>query len=177
MISKNEDLRIAVLCLINSLKHIANVFVIAIFCFSVYAIFGVSFFKGEFYYCHTEHLPELFIKQLNCNNTSFTKWHCLSSGGEWLGDKSNFNNIFYAALALFQMATTEGWVDVMQNGIDSTQIDYSYLINNSLWNSLYFVFFILLGSVFVMNMFVGVVINTFKFEKDKRGLNYMLSET
>lgn len=176
MISKNEDLRIAVLCLINSIKDIMNVFVVAIFSFSVYAIFGVNFFKGQFFYCHTEHLP-LYTQDELSTDQSYSKWHCLSMGGEWISDRANFNNVFYAALTLFQMATTEGWTNVMYNGIDATKIDYTYKKDNQIAASLYFIFFILLGSLFIMNMFVGVVINTFKFEKEKIGLNYLLTDT
>ncbi|CDW82972.1 voltage-gated ion channel superfamily [Stylonychia lemnae] len=176
MISQNEELKIAVLCLGNSIKDIFNVFVIAIFSFTVYAIFGVNFFKGQFYYCFIDHLPENFQEKLDRTN-SYTKWHCISMGGEWKVDRSNFDNVFYGVLTLFQMATTENWVAVMWNGIDSTDTDYTYEIYKNPSASIYFIFFILIGSLFIMNLFVGVVINTFKFEKEKLGLNYILTDT
>lgn len=47
-------------------------------------------------------------------------------GGEWKSERSNFDNVFYGVLTLFQMATTENWVNVMLNGIDATQVDFTY---------------------------------------------------
>lgn len=35
--------------------------------------------------------------------------------------------------------------------------------------------FIIVGSLFVINMFVGVVINTFNKEKERLSKNYMLT--
>jgi hypothetical protein len=82
-----------------------------------------------------------------------------------------------ACLTLFQMATAEGWVQVMWNGVDATNVDQMPQVNYNMSATMYFIGFILIGSLFIMNLFVGIVINTFKFEKDKLGLNYLLSET
>ena len=65
----------------------------------------------------------------------------------------------------------------MYNAVDSTVTDYTGQINNNLVASIYFILFMIIGSMFMMNLFVGVVINTFKFEKEKLGLNYLLTET
>ena len=65
----------------------------------------------------------------------------------------------------------------MYNAVDSTVTDYTGQLNNNLVASIYFILFMIIGSMFMMNLFVGVVINTFKFEKEKLGLNYLLTET
>jgi len=52
-----------------------------------------------------------------------TKWDCLSAGGEWLKKRNTFDNVLYAALSLYQISTTEGWVDMMQAGVDATDVD------------------------------------------------------
>lgn len=98
-------------------------------------------------------------------------------GGEWINFKNKFDQIFYAVLTLFEMSTTEGWVDVLWKGIDSTDIDYLPQKNYNLSASIYFIGFILLGSLFIMNLFVGIVINTFKYEKERLGLDYLLTDT
>jgi len=33
---------------------------------------------------------------------------------------------------MFTMSTTEGWVDVMWNGVDSTRVDYVPKIDNNI---------------------------------------------
>lgn len=52
-----------------------------------------------------------------------TKADCISMGGEWVNKDSNFDNTPQAMNTLFQMTTTEGWVDVMYSGIDSRGVD------------------------------------------------------
>jgi hypothetical protein len=62
---------------------------------------------------------------------------------------------------LFQVSTTEGWVDIMNRGIDSVGIDMQPKKNENVSWSLYFMFFIILGNFLVLNLFVGVVVSTF----------------
>lgn len=38
---------------------------------------------------------------------------CLLSGGLWLRMQSNFSNVLDGIFALLEMASTEGWIDVM----------------------------------------------------------------
>ena len=40
-----------------------------------------------------------------------------------MNNPANFDNTVNAMSTLFQMMTTEGWVDVMYNGIDSKGIN------------------------------------------------------
>jgi hypothetical protein len=76
------------------------------------------------------------------------------------------------------MSTTEGWVDMMWAGVDiPDQIDNVPIRNNKLSIIIYFVTFIIVGSLFFINLFVGVVISSFNNEKEKLGGNHMLSES
>ena len=61
--------------------------------------------------------------------------------------------------------TTEGWLDVMWNAVDATKIDYEPVFDHSPGSMLFFVAFIIVGALFILNMFVGVVVNTFNKEK------------
>jgi hypothetical protein len=38
---------------------------------------------------------------------------CVNLGGEWVNKDSNFDNVANSMITLFEMATTEGWIDVM----------------------------------------------------------------
>ena len=38
---------------------------------------------------------------------------------EWRTYPQNFDNIFAAMGTLFEMSTTEGWVDIMHHGVDA----------------------------------------------------------
>ena len=74
---------------------------------------------------------------------------------------------------LFQMTTTEGWVNVMYDGIDAVGLDMQPKKNTSVWLSLYFIAFMIVGSQFIINLFVGVVIDNFNTIKEKEELGNM----
>ena len=77
---------------------------------------GVNFFKGTFYHC--AELPSIIsIKDID------TKDDCISNGGIWENHEVNFDNVTNAMLCLFQMMTTEGWMEVMYHGIDARGVD------------------------------------------------------
>jgi len=62
------------------------------------------------------------------------------------------------------MSTTEGWIDVMNRGIDSVGIDMEPQVNHNLYWAFFFMFFIILGNFLILNLFVGVVVSTFNRE-------------
>uniref|UniRef100_A0AAY5EMU6 Ion transport domain-containing protein n=1 Tax=Electrophorus electricus TaxID=8005 RepID=A0AAY5EMU6_ELEEL len=55
----------------------------------------------------------------------------------------------------------DGWVNIMYHGLDAVGIDQQPWINNNPWMLLYFISFLLIVSFFVLNMFVGVVVENF----------------
>ena len=58
-----------------------------------------------------------------------TKEDCLNLGGEWVNSKSNFDNVPNAMLTLFIMSSTESWIDVMRQSLDSRGIDLQPKLN------------------------------------------------
>lgn len=68
------------------------------------------------------------------------------------------------------MTSTEGWTDVMYNGIDSVGVGLQPKTNNQIWLVIYFVAFMIVGSQFIINLFVGVVIDNFNTIKEKEEL-------
>lgn len=74
------------------------------------------------------------------------------------------------------MSTTQGWADVMYRSISSSDIDYVAVRNNNRYWILFFIAFIIVGSFFMLNLFVGVVISTFNCEKEKIGGNNLLTD-
>ena len=71
------------------------------------------------------------------------------------------------------MMTTEGWIDVMNNGIDSVGIDMQPKKNNNTLMILYFVIFMVFGSQFILNLFVGVIMDNFNRIKDREEMGGM----
>jgi len=75
------------------------------------------------------------------------------------------------------MSTTEGWVDVMYLGWATTNINEQPKRETNPWVPIFFIIFILFGSLFILNLFVGVVIGTFNNEKKNIGKYSLLTET
>lgn len=98
---------------------------------------------------------------------------CISLGGEWVNRKANFDSTINAMLTLFIMMTTEGWVDVMNDGVDSVGILKQPKQNANIALVLFFVAFMIVGSQFIINLFVGVVIDNFNTIKEKEELGNM----
>jgi hypothetical protein len=134
---------------------VKNVITIASIILLIFAIIGVSVFKGTFYEC--QGLGEL----LRESDQIVTKQDCLDNGGTWENQIQNFDNVSNAFFTLFIMMTTDGWQDVMNNGIDHVDVDMQPKRGHSGLSIYYFFFYIVIGSLFVMNLFVGVVIDNF----------------
>jgi len=80
----------------------------------------------------------------------------------------NFDNIGQSVLTLFEVATLENWLGIMYHGVDMTEIDVQPVRNFNVFYCIYFVLVIVIGSFFVMNLFVGVTIDKFNEMKEKQ---------
>ena len=65
------------------------------------------------------------------------------------------------------MATYKGWMDIMNDAIDSVNQNDQPHREINIYMYLYFVFFILFGSFFTLNLLVGVIIDKFNEQKNK----------
>lgn len=80
---------------------------------------------------------------------------------EWVTSKFNFDNIGASVYTLYTVATLDNWFYVMWDGIDATGVDTAPRRNNQMYMALYFVSFIIVGSMLVLNLFVGEIVNTY----------------
>jgi hypothetical protein len=74
---------------------------------------------------------------------------------------------------LFQMTTTEGWIGVMYSGIDSRGVGLQPKENANVYVIAFFLAFMVMGSQFIINLFVGVVIDNFNAIKEQEELGNM----
>ncbi|KAA0159275.1 hypothetical protein FNF28_05910 [Cafeteria roenbergensis] len=96
---------------------------------------------------------------------------CAALGMDWsLVVPSNFDNIWFATGTLVEMATTEGWMDVLHAGVDSRGLGMQPRRDANPGWAAFFVAFMVVGNFFVLNLFVGVVIDNFNRMKVKLGV-------
>ncbi|XP_039669618.1 LOW QUALITY PROTEIN: voltage-dependent T-type calcium channel subunit alpha-1I-like [Perca fluviatilis] len=150
VISRAPGLKLVVETLITSLKPIGNIVLICCAFFIIFGILGVQLFKGKFFYC-------VGFNVKNITNKS----DCLAANYRWVHHKYNFDNLGQALMSLFVLASKDGWVNIMYHGLDAVGIDQQPSTNNNPWMLLYFISFLLIVSFFVLNMFVGVVVENF----------------
>ena len=68
---------------------------------------------------------------------------------------------------VFSQATFEGWMEVMADAVDAREVNEQPDWEASLYNYFYFIIFIVCGSFFTLNLFIGVIIDNFNALKKK----------
>ncbi|XP_055366914.1 voltage-dependent T-type calcium channel subunit alpha-1H isoform X2 [Betta splendens] len=150
VISRAPGLKLVVETLITSLRPIGNIVLICCAFFIVFGILGVQLFKGKFYHCEG-------LDTKNITNKS----DCEQANYRWIRRKYNFDNLIQALMSLFVLSCKDGWVNIMYDGLDAVGVDQQPVRNHNPWMLLYFISFLLIVSFFVLNMFVGVVVENF----------------
>uniref|UniRef100_UPI0037E984D5 voltage-dependent N-type calcium channel subunit alpha-1B-like n=1 Tax=Semicossyphus pulcher TaxID=241346 RepID=UPI0037E984D5 len=132
------------------------------FAIVMFAIIGVELYMGKF---HTTcfridtgeqavHWPcGLDLPARICPNGTQCREY-------WAGPNfgiTNFDNILFAVLTVFQCITMEGWVDILYSTND---------VGNT-WNWLYFIPLIIIGSFFMLNLVLGVLSGEFAKERER----------
>jgi hypothetical protein len=94
-----------------------------------------------------------FVSNKNeCLLLNYTKWH---------NSKFNFDNVANGYLALLMVATFNGWKEIIYSGVDSID-EYVQPQREAKQSSyIFFVVFIVFGSFFTLNLFVGIIIDKF----------------
>ena len=134
-----------VVALMESVGGIFNVMVVVFMVWLIFAIMGVNFYGGKFQYCNIDMY------------TIRTQLDCEFIGGEWSTFDQNFDDALKAMNVLYIVSSLEGWPDIMLQAVDSTELERGPEIEASVGQSLFFVIFILIGSFFFLNFFIGVL--------------------
>lgn len=149
-INHNDNLKMVVVALLDSVNHIFNVVIVIALMYLIFAILGVNFFGGKFFYCSIDRYK---IQ---------TEQECLFYLGQWMRHDFNFDNVMEAMNTLYTVASLEGWPDIMIQAIDMTGEELGPTKENTLISMVFFVVFILIGSFFFLNFFIGVLFMKFK---------------
>ncbi|XP_059352397.1 voltage-dependent T-type calcium channel subunit alpha-1G-like isoform X2 [Daphnia carinata] len=152
VINRAPGLKLVVQTLLSSLKPIGNIVLICCTFFIIFGILGVQLFKGSFFYCEGPNIRSVR------NRTD-----CLAADPRnmWVNRAYNFDDLGQALMALFVLSSKDGWVNIMYTGLDAVGVDQQPIENYSEWRLIYFISFLLLVGFFVLNMFVGVVVENF----------------
>ncbi|KAM7416839.1 hypothetical protein PAMA_018759 [Pampus argenteus] len=158
------------------------------FAILMFAIIGLDFYMGKFHRtCFRTDTGEqaadypcgLEAPARTCSNGTACKEY-------WTGPNfgiTNFDNILFAVLTVFQCITMEGWVEILYNRFKTFAPSASAAVvicvmNNltwteandasgNTWNWLYFIPLIIIGSFFMLNLVLGVLSGEFAKERER----------
>ena len=144
-VSHNYELKMVVVALMDSVGGIFNVLIVIMVVYLIFAIMGVNFFGGTFVHCSLDPYK------------LHTELECLRAGGQWETYDHNFDNVGYAFVTLYVVSSLEGWPDIMINSLDITKVNRGPIKEFNIKGMYFFVIFILIGSFFFLNFFIGVL--------------------
>ncbi|XP_051480263.1 sodium channel protein type 1 subunit alpha isoform X6 [Apus apus] len=168
-LSRFEGMRVVVNALLGAIPSIMNVLLVCLIFWLIFSIMGVNLFAGKFYYCVNTTTDERFeVDQIN-NFSQCEELIKNNQSARWKNVKVNFDNVGFGYLSLLQVATFKGWMDIMYAAVDSRDVLQQPKYEDNLYMYLYFVIFIIFGSFFTLNLFIGVIIDNFNQQKKKFG--------
>ena len=153
--------------LIGATPSIINVLMVCLIFWLIFAIIGVNFFMGKFFKCINTETGEKYSHEIIPNKTVCYEEEAKGAPARWVNSWVTFDNVMMAYLALLQIATWKGWIDIMNDAIDTVDIGDQPHKEVNLYMYLYFVLFIVFGSFFSLNLLVGVIIDKFNEQKNK----------
>ncbi|XP_058488334.1 sodium channel, voltage gated, type VIII, alpha subunit b isoform X1 [Solea solea] len=169
-LSRFEGMRVVVNALVGAIPSIMNVLLVCLIFWLIFSIMGVNLFAGKYYYCFNETSEQYFLpNDVNNKTECMNLINSNTSGVRWKNVKINFDNVGAGYLALLQVATFKGWMDIMYAAIDSRKVEDQPIYEDNLYMYIYFVIFIIFGSFFTLNLFIGVIIDNFNQQKKKFG--------
>ena len=100
-ITHNVAMKLIVKALLESLGGILNVLLVVAVVFLIFAIVGINFFAGKFFFCSIDKYV------LHDQRT------CEFAGGKWQAYDHNFDDVLRGFISLYVVSSLEGWPDIM----------------------------------------------------------------
>ena len=171
LLSRSVSMRLVLTSLLGSVPWIANVLVLGFLLFWIFAIVGVSLFKGSFYECSDPSVTELGRCVGSFNQTAndlFGNPYMYVDSRVWRSRGSGFDHLGEAMFTLFSIAVKDGWFNAMYNAMDAQGENLGPSRGANPYSALYFIVFLVIGGFFLINLFVGVLVDRFS-EMKARG--------
>ncbi|GAB1286387.1 Sodium channel protein [Apodemus speciosus] len=118
VLSQFERMKVVVRALIKTTLPTVSVFLVCLMIWLLFSVIGVHLFAGKFYECIDPTRGERFsvfevMNKSQCENLVFNE------SMPWENAKLNFDNVGNGFLSLFQVATFNGWISIMNSAVDS----------------------------------------------------------
>ncbi|XP_029005034.1 voltage-dependent R-type calcium channel subunit alpha-1E isoform X3 [Betta splendens] len=166
LVSGIPSLQIVLKSIMKAMVPLLQIGLLLFFAILMFAIIGLEFYSGKL---HSTCTPQPgILENETVDSTEFefpcgtrqcpASYNCTDT---WIGPNdgiTQFDNILFAVLTVFQCITMEGWTTVLYNADDAL---------GPSWNWLYFIPLIIIGSFFVLNLVLGVLSGEFAKERER----------
>nr|XP_043893775.1 calcium channel, voltage-dependent, L type, alpha 1F subunit isoform X2 [Solea senegalensis] len=176
-INRAKGLKHVVQCVFVAIRTIGNIMIVTTLLQFMFACIGVQLFKGKFYRCTDEakYTPEqckgTFVVYKDGDVT-----HPMVRERLWHNSDFNFDNVLMGMMALFTVSTFEGWPALLYKAIDANGENSGPIYNYRVEISIFFIVYIIIIAFFMMNIFVGFVIITFREQGEQEYKNCELDK-
>ncbi|KAM9791175.1 voltage-dependent R-type calcium channel subunit alpha-1E isoform 3-T3 [Syngnathus typhle] len=166
LVSGIPSLQIVLKSIMKAMIPLLQIGLLLFFAILMFAIIGLEFYSGKL---HHTCLPTVDILDNETVDSSELAFACgvrkcperYDCNDTWIGPNdgiTQFDNILFAVLTVFQCITMEGWTAVLYNTNDAL---------GTTWNWMYFIPLIIIGSFFVLNLVLGVLSGEFAKERER----------
>ncbi|KAM9761418.1 voltage-dependent R-type calcium channel subunit alpha-1E [Menidia menidia] len=166
LVSGIPSLQIVLKSIMKAMVPLLQIGLLLFFAILMFAIIGLEFYSGKL---HKTCTPDIGIQEKDTVESSEYEFPCgvrqcpakYNCSRTWIGPNdgiTQFDNILFAVLTVFQCITMEGWTTVLYNTNDAL---------GPSWNWLYFIPLIIIGSFFVLNLVLGVLSGEFAKERER----------
>ncbi|XP_060758443.1 voltage-dependent P/Q-type calcium channel subunit alpha-1A-like [Neoarius graeffei] len=163
LVSGIPSLQVVLKSIMKAMIPLLQIGLLLFFAILMFAIIGLEFYIGKFHTTCFDIITEEIREEFPCGTESPSR---MCPNGTickkyWLGPNygiTQFDNILFAVLTVFQCITMEGWTDLLY---------YSDDASGSAWNWMYFVPLIIIGSFFMLNLVLGVLSGEFAKERER----------
>ncbi|XP_057712743.1 voltage-dependent R-type calcium channel subunit alpha-1E-like [Corythoichthys intestinalis] len=166
LVSGIPSLQIVLKSIMKAMIPLLQIGLLLFFAILMFAIIGLEFYSGKL---HHTCLPSVDILDNETVDSSELAFACgvrkcpesYDCNDTWIGPNdgiTQFDNILFAVLTVFQCITMEGWTAVLYNTNDAL---------GPTWNWMYFIPLIIIGSFFVLNLVLGVLSGEFAKERER----------
>ncbi|KAI9317892.1 Ion transport protein-domain-containing protein [Dichotomocladium elegans] len=158
-----EEIRVIFLDLLDGLPTMIDAVILNLIVFVAFGVYGCYLFSGRFAGCNDNDLNS----KSHCMNEFKTSGFGIWSPRAWVNPyKYSYDTFGAAMLHLFECASGEGWIMSLFSAMSvpfakDQQPSFSWE-SNSTWHSLYYVCFMFLTSLCSIQLFIGVILETFK---------------
>nr|XP_040026780.1 voltage-dependent R-type calcium channel subunit alpha-1E-like isoform X4 [Gasterosteus aculeatus aculeatus] len=166
LVSGIPSLQIVLKSIMKAMIPLLQIGLLLFFAILMFAIIGLEFYSGKL---HQTCLPSDALLDNETVDSSELAFACgvrkcpdmYDCNDTWIGPNdgiTQFDNILFAVLTVFQCITMEGWTAVLYNTNDALGMT---------WNWMYFIPLIIIGSFFVLNLVLGVLSGEFAKERER----------